>query len=67
MRALWGLGAEIVPSLADLPGPPYELADAFGRALEVGLEVRGIVVPGTRSLTHPADVIRENFPYLSDK
>jgi GTP:adenosylcobinamide-phosphate guanylyltransferase len=62
---LWGLGAELVPFLEDLPGPPYELAEAFGRALHSGLEVRGVVVPGTRDLTHPVDLIRENFPYLS--
>jgi CTP:molybdopterin cytidylyltransferase MocA len=63
---LWGIGAEVVPFLADLPGPPYELAEGFHRALEAGLEVRGVVVPGTRDLTHPVDLIRENFPYLSN-
>ena len=62
---LWGMGAELVPFLDGLPGPPYELADAFGRALDAGLDVRGVVVPGTRDLTYPVDLIRENFPYLS--
>jgi CTP:molybdopterin cytidylyltransferase MocA len=62
---LWILRAELVPFFENLPGPPYELADAFGRALASGLEVRGVVVPGTRDLTHPVDLIRENFPYLS--
>ena len=62
---LWGVGEELVPFLEDLPGPPFELADAFGRALDTGVEVRGIVVPGTRDLTYPVDLIRENFPYLS--
>ncbi len=57
---LWGLGAGLVPLLADLPGPPFELADAFARAADV----RGVVVAGTRDLTHPVDLIRENFPYL---
>jgi GTP:adenosylcobinamide-phosphate guanylyltransferase len=61
---LWGLGAELVPFLDDLPGPPYELADAYGRALDTGREVRGVVVPGTRDLTHVVDLIRHNFPYL---
>ena len=61
---LWGLGVELVPFLDDLPGPPYELADAFGRALDAGVEVRGVVVPGTRDLTHVVDLIRHNFPYL---
>jgi CTP:molybdopterin cytidylyltransferase MocA len=63
---LWGIGSELVPFLDDLPGPPFELADTFGRALDAGLEVRGVVVADTRDLTHPADLIRENFPYLSD-
>jgi CTP:molybdopterin cytidylyltransferase MocA len=58
--ALWGLGREIVPLLDDLPGPPYELADAFARAREF----RGVVVAETRDLTHPVDLIRHNFPYL---
>jgi CTP:molybdopterin cytidylyltransferase MocA len=62
---LWGIGRELVPFLECLPGPPYELADAFGRALDAGLDVRGIVVPATRDLTHPVDLIRENFPYLT--
>ena len=61
---LWGLGAELVPFLDDLSGPPYELADAYGRALDAGGEVRGVVVPGTRDLTHVVDLIRHNFPYL---
>ena len=58
---LWGVGPELVPLLEDLPGPPYELADAFARLPEV----RGVVVAGTRDLTHPVDLIRENFPYLT--
>jgi CTP:molybdopterin cytidylyltransferase MocA len=62
---LWGLGVELVPFLEDLPGPPYVLADAFGRGLDSDLEVRGVVVPGTRDLTHVVDLIQENFPYLS--
>ena len=64
--ALWGLGSDVVPFLEDLPGPPFELADCFGRAMAAGLEVRGVVVGGTRDLTRPVDLIRENFPYLSD-
>ena len=61
---LWGLGRELVPYLDEIPGPPYELADVVDRALAAGLEVRGVVVEATRDLTHPVDVIRENFPYL---
>jgi len=59
------LGAEIVPLLDGLSGPPFELKDAYERAIERGLEVRGIVVPGTRDLTHPVDLVQENFPYLT--
>ena len=59
---LWGLGDELVPLLEDLPGPQFELADAFARAADV----RGVIVAGTRDLTHPVDVIRENFPYLDE-
>jgi CTP:molybdopterin cytidylyltransferase MocA len=62
---LWMIGTEVVPFLEDLPGPPYELADAFGRALDADLEVRGVAAPGTRDLTDPVDLVRENFPYLS--
>jgi CTP:molybdopterin cytidylyltransferase MocA len=58
---LWGLGPELVPLLDDLPGPPYELADVYARAADV----RGVVVAGTRDLTHPVDLVRENFPYLT--
>ena len=57
---IWGLGAELVPLLENLPGPPYELADAFARVPEF----RGVVVAGTRDLTHPVDLIRHNVPYL---
>jgi hypothetical protein len=62
---LWGLGAELVPLLDWLSGPPFELKDAYERALQLGLEVRGVVLPGTRDLTHPVDLITENFPYLT--
>lgn len=62
---LWGLGLELVPLLADLSGPPFELKDAYERALALGLEVRGVVLPGSRDLTHPVDLISENFPYLT--
>ncbi len=61
---LWALGPELVPLLDGLPGPPFELAHAFERALASGLHVAGIEIGGTRDLTHPADVVKENFPYL---
>jgi GTP:adenosylcobinamide-phosphate guanylyltransferase len=62
---LWGLGADVVALLDGLSGPPFELKDAYERALALGLEVRGVVLPGTRDLTHPVDLMAENFPYLT--
>ena len=62
---LWGLGEAMLPFLDALPGPPYELKDAYQRAVDAGTEVRLVVVPGTRDLTHPEDLVRENFPYLT--
>jgi NDP-sugar pyrophosphorylase family protein len=61
---LWALGTELVPYLDDLGGPPFELAEAFERAVDAGLEIRGVEIGKTRDLTHPADLVRENFPYL---
>jgi glucose-1-phosphate thymidylyltransferase len=61
---LWSIGAELVPYLEGLSGPPYELADAYERAVEAGLVVVGFEIGRTRDLTHPADLVRENFPYL---
>jgi len=61
---LWSLGAELVPYLDGLTGPPYELADAYERAVADGLHVVGFEIGRTRDLTHPADLVRENFPYL---
>jgi NDP-sugar pyrophosphorylase family protein len=61
---LWAFGAELVPSLEGLGGPPYELSQAFDRAIAGGLEIKGVEVGKTRDLTHPADLVRENFPYL---
>jgi len=61
---LWLLGPELVPLLEGLPGPPYELADAFRRALDAGLAIAGIEIGKTRDLTHPVDLVQENFPYL---
>jgi glucose-1-phosphate thymidylyltransferase len=61
---LWGLGPEVAAFLPELPGPPFELSTAYQRAVDAGLEVRAVVVGGTRDLTHPVDLIRENFLYL---
>lgn len=62
---IWVLGARVHAHLDPLPGkPPYELQDVFRRATDDGAHVSAIQVGGTRGLTSPADVIRENFPYL---
>ena len=62
---LWGFGAELVPLLEGLSGPPFELADAVERAVGRGLEIAGIEIGKTRDLTHPVDLMQENFPYLA--
>ena len=63
---LWALGPEVVPMLEGLSGPPFELADAVERAVGQGLEIAGIEIGKTRDLTHPVDLMEENFPYLDD-
>src|SRR5207244_13481417 len=59
---LWGLSDEI--GLDGLPGPPFELSAAFQRAIDAGKRVAAIEIGPTRGLTEPADLVRENFPYL---
>jgi NDP-sugar pyrophosphorylase family protein len=61
---LWGLGPELVPYLADLAGPPYELNHAFVNGIAAGLAIAGVEIGKTRDLTHPEDLILENFTYL---
>jgi hypothetical protein len=61
---LWALGPALVPFLEGLSGPPFALAEAFERALASKVHVAGIEIGRTRDLTHPADVVKENFPYL---
>lgn len=62
---LWSLSSELVSYLDGLAGPPYELAEAFNRALADGHEVSALEVGRTRDLTHPLDLVEENFPYLT--
>jgi glucose-1-phosphate thymidylyltransferase len=62
---LWRLGEDFDPALLDtLGGPPYELAEAFQRLIDAGETVHGIEIGPTRDLTHPLDLVRENFSYL---
>jgi dTDP-glucose pyrophosphorylase len=61
---LWLLTSEVAPFLEGLSGPPYELAEAFQRAIEAGTTVSGVEIGPTMDLTEPADLVRHNFPYL---
>jgi NDP-sugar pyrophosphorylase family protein len=61
---LWLLGPPVVGFLDDLPGPPFELAEAFQRGIDAGLTIAGIEIGTTRDLTYPVDLVKENFPYL---
>ena len=61
---LWAIGPELLPFIADLPGPPFELGLAFERAIAAGFPIAGLQIGKTRDLTHPIDLVRENFTYL---
>ena len=62
---LWGFTGRLDPFLEDLRGPPLELAEAYQRAIDEGLEVAALEIGATRDLTFPVDLVKENFPYLS--
>jgi CTP:molybdopterin cytidylyltransferase MocA len=62
---LWLIGKRVHGFLDPLPGKaPYELQDVFRNATDAGAKVSAIQVGRTRDLTRPADLVRENFPYL---
>jgi NDP-sugar pyrophosphorylase family protein len=61
---LWVLGAELVRFLEGLPGPPFELSGAIQRGIDAGMDIAGIEIGPTRDLTHPVDLVKENFSYL---
>jgi len=61
---LWVLSSEVAEQLEGLPGPPFELAGAFQRAIDTGTTVLGVEIGPTRDLTEPADLVRHNFLYL---
>ena len=61
---LWVLTLEVAKHLEGLPGPPFELATAFQRAIDAGTTVLGVEIGPTRDLTEPADLVRHNFLYL---
>ena len=37
---------------------------AFQRAVDEGMTVIAVEIGRTRDLTHPADLVEQNFPYL---
>jgi UDP-N-acetylglucosamine diphosphorylase / glucose-1-phosphate thymidylyltransferase / UDP-N-acetylgalactosamine diphosphorylase / glucosamine-1-phosphate N-acetyltransferase / galactosamine-1-phosphate N-acetyltransferase len=61
---LWVFGPELVRYLDGLSGPPFELSDAIQRGIDAGLRIAGIEIGPTRDLTHPVDLVKENFSYL---
>jgi NDP-sugar pyrophosphorylase family protein len=62
---LWLVGPDVVPFLDGLAGPPFELRDAFQRAIGAGHAIAAVEIGRTRDLTGPVDLVVENFPYLS--
>lgn len=61
---LWVVGPQVAARLC-LDRRPWELGNAFQRAIDEGARIAGIEIGRTRDLTHPADLARENFAYLS--
>jgi NDP-sugar pyrophosphorylase family protein len=65
---LMGLQEAVVRELPAVCRPPFkapfEVADAFQRAIDAGATVAAIPTGATRDLTNPLDLVEENFPYL---
>jgi NDP-sugar pyrophosphorylase family protein len=61
---LWFLDPSVAARIDGLSGPPYELAAALRGAIAAGDPVAALEVGPTRDLTHAADVVARNFPYL---
>jgi dTDP-glucose pyrophosphorylase len=61
---IWFLGEALAESLRAVPGPPFEIAHAVQEAIAAGKEILALEMGPTRDLTHPADVVAHNFPYL---
>lgn len=62
----WALREEAVSYLENLPGPPFELRVAFERMAADGLRVETPEIGPIRSITTPADLVRQNFVYLGE-
>lgn len=66
---LWAFGPTVAPFVAAATRPPfrppYELSAAAQLAIDAGEKILGVEIGTTRDLTHPLDLLRGNFPYLS--
>jgi NDP-sugar pyrophosphorylase family protein len=60
---LWGLDRPVADRLG-LDSPPFELESAYSFAIGAGESVVAVEIGKTRDLTHPLDLVEENFPYL---
>ena len=60
---LWAIGPQVARELPRLPGPPFELAVAYQRAIDSGVAVAPVEIGRTRDLTRPEDLVQENFGY----
>ena len=61
---LWALGAAVREWLCR-DREPFELSNAFQAAIDAGARIAGIEIGKTRDLTHPLDLVQENFAYLA--
>jgi len=61
---LWAVGAPVHDHLC-LDKRPWELGNAFQGAIDAGEQIAAVEIGATRDLTRPLDILRENFPYLS--
>jgi NDP-sugar pyrophosphorylase family protein len=68
---LLALGAPVATRLEEACSPPfeppYELTAAFQLAIDAGERIVAVQIEPTRDLTHPLDLVRENFPYLAGR
>jgi len=60
---LWIVGAAVAEHLCR-DREPFELANAFQKAIDAGATVLGVEIGRTRDLTDPFDLVEQNFPYL---
>src|SRR5204863_5552116 len=63
---LWAVGPPVAQRLGR-DKAPYELENAFQAAIDAGETIVAIEIGKTRDLTHPLDLVLENFPYLRSR